>query len=363
MKFIDIATIDVKSGHGGKGHMSFRREKFAPKGGPDGGNGGKGGDVIFFTDPQLNTLLDFRYKREYFAEDGKPGAKNKMYGRDGIHALIRVPVGTIVKDAETDEILADLDKSNVKMVLMRGGKGGKGNAEFATSTNQAPRYSQPGLPGDEKKLVLELKLIADVGLVGYPNVGKSTLISVISDAKPKIADYHFTTLVPNLGIVRVEDYKSYTVADIPGLIEGASEGKGLGHQFLRHVERTKVLVFLLDGNSDDIKKDYKVLNKELKKYNPEMQFKKRIICVSKCDAIEDDKIKKLTKIIDKKSVNKECEHLMISSITRQNTEKLKYMLWDIIKSESKVEQILAKATEIFYEEPTSNISDKKDDNN
>lgn len=351
MKFIDIANIDVKSGHGGKGHLSFRREKFAPKGGPDGGNGGKGGDVIFITDPQLSTLLDFRYKREYFAEDGHPGGKNKMFGRDGKNAYIRVPVGTIVKDADTDEILADLDQPNQKLVLLKGGKGGKGNAEFATSTNQAPRHSQPGLPGEERFLTLELKLLADVGLVGYPNVGKSTLISVVSDAKPKIADYHFTTLVPNLGIVKVGEYKSFTLADIPGLIEGASEGKGLGHQFLRHVDRTKVLVFLLDANSEDIKKDYKILNKELKKYNPEMILKKRVICISKCDTLDEDNTKKMQKIVDKKSIDKNADHLLISSIARQNTDKLKFMLWDIIQSETIQPEIIK--TE--YNNPNENI--------
>lgn len=336
MKFIDIANVEIKSGDGGRGHVSFRREKFAPKGGPDGGTGGKGGDVIFVADSQLNTLLDFKYKREYYAEDGIAGSFNKKFGKDGKSATIRVPVGTIIKDSETDEILADLEVKGQKVVLLKGGKGGRGNAEFATSTNQAPRHSQPGIPGQLLSVVLELKLLAEVGLVGYPNVGKSTLISVMSDAKPKIADYPFTTLIPNLGIVKVGDYKSFTMADIPGLIEGASDGKGLGHQFLRHVERTKVLVFLLDVNSENIKKDYKVLNKELKKYNPDMVNKKRIICISKCDTIDPKAIKKLEKIVEKQSIEKGSEHLIISSVMKLNIEKLKFMLWDIITKEKEL---------------------------
>lgn len=336
MKFIDIAHIDVKSGDGGPGHLSFRREKFTPKGGPDGGNGGKGGDVIFVTDKQLSTLLDFKYSREHFAEDGHPGGKNRRFGKDGKNIIIRVPVGTIIKDTETDEVIADLDKPEMKFIFLIGGKGGKGNSEFATSTNQAPRYAQPGIAGEYRSLTLELKLLADVGLVGYPNVGKSTLISVISDAKPKIADYHFTTLVPNLGIVKIGDYQSFTLADIPGLIEGASEGKGLGHQFLRHVDRTKVIVFLLEAISEDIKKDYKILNKELNKYNPEMKLKKRIICISKSDAVDEVLLKKLQKAVDKRSVDKNAEHLLISSISHHNTENLKYMIWELLQKENEV---------------------------
>ena len=248
MKFIDIANIEVKSGNGGKGHISFRREKFVAKGGPDGGNGGKGGDLIIKGDNHLSTLLDFKYSKVYEAENGVDGGKNLCTGRNGKDRIIKVPVGTLVKNTETGEVIADIIEAGQMEIIAKGGSGGKGNAEFKNSINQAPRYAQPGIPGVEMKITLELKLLADVGLVGFPNVGKSTLISVVSAAKPKIADYHFTTLVPNLGVVKIAESKSFVIADIPGLIEGASDGKGLGHQFLRHVERTKLLVFINDND-------------------------------------------------------------------------------------------------------------------
>ena len=248
--FIDLAEIKLKAGNGGDGAVLFRREKFAPKGGPSGGNGGKGGNVILKTDHNLFTLLDFRYKNSYEAESGANGASSLKDGRGGEDTIIRVPVGTLVKDFETKEIIFDLDKPDQEVIIAFGGKGGKGNAQFATPTNQTPRYAENGRPGEERKITLELKLIADVGLVGFPNAGKSTLISTISDARPKIADYPFTTLEPNLGIVRYKDFKSFTVADIPGIIEGASKGKGLGLQFLRHIERTRILLFLIDITSE-----------------------------------------------------------------------------------------------------------------
>lgn len=283
--FIDIADIAVRAGKGGAGAVSFRREKFVPKGGPAGGDGGKGGDVILVATTQLATLMDFRYRREYAAENGHNGQGARKTGRDGKSVEILVPVGTLVKDAETDEVLADLTTDGQRVVIARHGIGGRGNAQFATSTNQAPRNAEPGRPGEEKHIVLELKLLADVGLVGFPNAGKSTLIARVSAARPKIADYPFTTLVPNLGIVRVDLGESFVVADIPGLIEGASEGKGLGHQFLRHVERSGVLCFLLDGLGDDPAGDYQTLITELSQYNPEMAEKRRLICITKTDAM------------------------------------------------------------------------------
>ncbi|MDR3627417.1 MAG: GTPase ObgE, partial [Ignavibacteriaceae bacterium] len=249
--FIDYAKIDLKAGDGGNGAVTFRREKYVPKGGPSGGNGGKGGDVIMEAHHNLSTLLDFRYKKHYTAQDGDAGANSLKDGKGGDDIIIQVPVGTTVKDAETEEVLFDLDEDNKRVIIAKGGKGGKGNSNFATSINQTPRYAEPGRPGEEKNVILELKLIADVGLVGFPNAGKSTLISKISAARPKIADYPFTTLEPVLGIVKYKDYKSFTVADIPGIIEGASEGKGLGHKFLRHIERTKILLFLIEVTSEN----------------------------------------------------------------------------------------------------------------
>jgi GTP-binding protein len=329
MKFIDLAKIFIKSGDGGNGHISFRREKYVPKGGPDGGNGGKGGDVVFMVDPNLNTLLDFKYKRFYKAENGKPGGKSNKTGKNGKDIIIRVPPGTIIKDAVNEEVIADLAISNEKFIILHGGAGGKGNSEFATPTNQTPRFAEEGKPGEEMEIILELKLIADVGIVGMPNAGKSTLISVISAAKPKIADYPFTTLIPNLGIVKIDLDKSFVVADIPGLIENASDGKGLGIQFLRHVERTNVLVFLIDSLSENPKKDYKILQNELKKYNPKMLEKTRIICLGKVDALTHNEREKLSKLSFGKNEKKP---LLISSVTGESIEKLKKMMWDSIQS-------------------------------
>jgi len=325
MKFIDEARIYVKSGDGGKGHVSFRKEKFVAMGGPDGGNGGKGGDVIFRVNKQLSTLLDLRYVREYIAEDGLPGSKKRCTGKHGKNKVIKVPKGTVIRDADSDRIIADLADDDVKFVVAKGGIGGKGNAEFTTPTNQAPRYAQPGRPGKELNLVIELKLLADVGLVGYPNVGKSTLISVISAAKPKIADYPFTTLTPNLGIVRIGEYENYTVADIPGLIEGASDGKGLGITFLKHVERTDVLVFLIDANSEDPVNDYDVLRNELVSYNPDMDYKHKILCFSKCDSVLEDRLEEL-KLLEFNGINQ--SPLFISAVTHSNIDRLKTTIWN-----------------------------------
>lgn len=286
--FIDIAEIHVRAGNGGNGAATFRREKFVPKGGPDGGDGGDGGDVIFVASHHIGTLMDFRYKREYAAEDGHNGAAGNKTGRDGKAVEILVPVGTIIRNADTDEIIADLSTDAERLVVARHGRGGRGNTHFATSTNQAPRSAERGRAGQELTVLLELKLLADIGLVGFPNAGKSTLISRISAARPKIADYPFTTLVPNLGIVRVDEGESFVVADIPGLIEGASEGRGLGHQFLRHVERSGVLCFLIDGLSEDPVAEFATLAGELRKYNPEMLEKRRLVCVTKADAMSEE---------------------------------------------------------------------------
>lgn len=331
--FLDRAVIQIASGNGGNGIIHFRREKFAPKGGPDGGNGGRGGDVVFVANPNMSTLLDFRYKQQYQAEHGKPGAGANWTGKSGKDITIQVPCGTLIQDAETGELIADLTDAGQKIVIAEGGKGGRGNAEFATSTNQAPRYAEEGKPGVELKLQLELKLIADIGLVGFPNAGKSTLISSISAAKPKIADYPFTTLVPNLGIVSLSSessrssQESFCVADIPGLIEGAHTGKGLGFQFLRHVERTQVLVFLLDPLSEISPKDqFKMLRKELKLFNKELDAKERIICFTKMDALPDED----KQTFRKTKLRGEAAAHCISGVSGEGLEELKRAMWQAL---------------------------------
>ena len=292
--FIDSAKIFVRSGNGGNGIIHWRREKYVPKGGPDGGNGGKGGDVVVRAEKQLTTLLDFRYKKRYIAQNGDPGEGSNCEGRSAQDVLIKVPCGTILKNAMTGETIGDLVDHGAQIVVARGGRGGKGNSEFATSTNQAPRICTPGEEGKELNIELELKLLADVGLVGYPNAGKSTLISKISAAKPKIADYPFTTLVPNLGMVYFQEGKSFVVADIPGLIEGAHQGKGLGTQFLRHIERTKVLVYLIECTSKDPTKDFLTLRNELESFNSNLPKKPTIVVLTKLD-IADGAIRKAIK--------------------------------------------------------------------
>lgn len=290
MKFIDYVKIHVKAGDGGRGCVSFRREKYVPRGGPDGGDGGKGGDIIIKATKELNTLLDLRYQREYKAEKGEHGKGSNKHGKDGESRIIPVPVGTLIKNAETEKIIADLDYHDAEVVVAKGGRGGLGNAHFATPTRQAPKFAQLGEKGEEKWLVLELKLLADVGLIGLPNAGKSTLISVISSAKPKIADYPFTTLVPNLGVVKLEDFRSFVVADIPGLIEGAHRGAGLGFQFLRHVERTSILLHLVDISdmlTTDPVEDFEKINRELVLYSPELLNKPMAVAGTKIDIARD----------------------------------------------------------------------------
>jgi GTPase len=289
MKFIDEVRIEVQAGHGGRGCMSFRREKFVPRGGPDGGDGGAGGDVVAIADPQLTTLLDLRYQRLYRAGRGVHGKGKDQHGKRGEEMVIRVPVGTTIRDAESGELLADLSAPGERAVIARGGKGGRGNARFVSSTNRSPRKVQPGLPGEERRLDVELRLLADVGIIGLPNAGKSTLISVISAARPKIADYPFTTLVPNLGVVSYGESKSFVVADIPGLIEGAYRGQGLGHKFLKHVTRTRVLIHLLDASivrEEDPLAGWRAINRELELFDPELAAKPQIVVANKIDLPE-----------------------------------------------------------------------------
>jgi GTP-binding protein len=296
MKFIDFANIHVQAGQGGVGCVSFRREKFIPKGGPDGGTGGRGGSIVVRANRQLNTLLDYRYRRSYRAPRGEHGLGSNKTGKSGQDIVLEVPAGTVLRDTATRRILADLVNDGDETVVAKGGRGGRGNAEFATATNQAPREYEQGGEGEEREIELELKLLADVGLVGFPNAGKSTLISVISAAKPRIADYPFTTLVPNLGIVRVDMGRSFVVADIPGLIEGAHAGRGLGAQFLRHIERTRALVFLIDGTSEHPQEDLKILLKELTLFNEDLARRPRIVVVTKLDLLDAPTLKALRKV-------------------------------------------------------------------
>lgn len=286
--FADRAKIYVRSGKGGDGHVSFRREKYVPNGGPDGGDGGRGGDVIFVVDEGLNTLIDFRHIRQYKAEDGAPGSKKNCRGKDGNDIVIKVPQGTVIKEAESGKVITDMSGDNRRIVLLEGGRGGSGNQHYATSTMQAPKYAQPGQPAKELELLLELKVIADVGLVGFPNVGKSTFLSRVTNARPKIANYHFTTLNPNLGVVDLDGSRGFVIADIPGLIEGASEGVGLGHEFLRHIERTKVMIHIVDAPGTEGRnpvEDIYAINKELEAYNPEIAKRPQVIAANKMDVM------------------------------------------------------------------------------
>jgi GTP-binding protein len=326
--FIDYAKIYIKAGNGGNGSVAFRREKFVPKGGPAGGNGGSGGNVIFIADENLHTLLDFRYNKKYLAEDGKPGGTALKDGKTADDILIKVPVGTIIKKADTEDVIYDLKNKGDSYCCAKGGKGGKGNSNFATSTNQAPRYAEPGKPGEEMNVILELKLIADVGLVGFPNAGKSTFISVVSAAKPKIADYPFTTLQPNLGIVNYKDYQSFTIADIPGIIEGAHEGKGLGLKFLRHIERTKFLLILIDITAENINEQFKTLINELSNYSSVLSQKDYAVAFSKTDLIPE---KELAKFKKKKLKGYNGPILLFSAVAGIGLNEVLDYLWTKIK--------------------------------
>lgn len=326
--FIDYVKILCRSGKGGAGSRHFHRAKYIPKGGPDGGDGGRGGHIILRGNRHLWTLLPLRYRRHIFATDGQSGGENRSHGADGQDQIIEVPVGTAVFDADTGEFLCEVTEDEQEINLLRGGKGGLGNVHFATSTNRTPRYAQPGQPAIEKAVVLELKLLGDVGLVGFPNAGKSTLLSALSSAKPKIADYPFTTMEPQLGIVRYRDNQSFVMADIPGIIEGASEGKGLGLRFLRHIERNAVLLFLVPADADDINREYEILLHELREFNPDLDIKNRVLAISKSDMLDDELRDEIAATLPQ-----DVPHLFISAVTGQGLTELKDILWREINSE------------------------------
>lgn len=361
--FTDYAKIYASAGKGGNGAVSFRREKYIAAGGPDGGDGGKGGDIYFEVNPDSNTLIDFRYKKKFKAENGNNGEGAHKSGKSGEDLYIKVPIGTIVKDAETGEVLADLSEKDQKALVLRGGRGGKGNSHFATSTRQAPRFSQGGEDGEEKELILELKLLADVGLIGFPSVGKSTILSVVTAATPKIAEYHFTTLELNLGVVKPEYGESFVIADIPGLIEGASEGVGLGIQFLRHIERTRLLLHVIDVSGSegrDPVEDYYVINKELEKYSKKLAKRKQIIVANKVDAMQDESLyEKLAELAKEKNL----EIYKISAATGQGIKELMQQVSKELKELPKEELIETEAPRKVYrlekEEPYT-ITKKED---
>ena len=324
--FIDYVKIYCASGHGGAGSMHLHRAKYIPKGGPDGGDGGRGGHIILRADKQFWTLIHLKYRKNVKAEDGEKGGAALCRGKNGADVYLDVPVGTVAKDAETGEVLFEMMEDGEERILCRGGKGGWGNDHFKTATNQTPRYAQPGEEGEEGVFILELKLLADVGLVGFPNAGKSTLLSVVTAAKPKIADYAFTTLEPNLGIVRYYDDRSFVMADIPGIIEGAHEGKGIGIRFLRHIERNSVLLFMISCEEDDIAAGYKTLLNELKLYNPELLTKQRVLAVTKCDQLDEELEKEIEPTLPKR-----VPHVFISSLTGEGIDKLKDILWKALQ--------------------------------
>ena len=324
--FVDYVKIFARSGHGGAGSAHFRREKFVAFGGPDGGDGGKGGSIILQGDSQYWTLIHLKYQRHIFAEDGQCGSGARSSGKDAQDIIVRVPLGTVARDAETGEIVGEVTDDGEQLVLLKGGRGGLGNWHFKTATNQAPRYAQPGEEGAEGAFILELKVLADVGLVGFPNAGKSTLLSVVSAAKPKIANYAFTTLEPNLGIVACRDNHSFVMADIPGIIEGAHEGRGLGTRFLRHIERNSVLLFMIPADSGDICKDYEILLGELTQYNPELLDKQRLLAVTKCDMLDEELIEEM-----KADLPEGIPSVFISSVAGLNVQRLKDMLWSALQ--------------------------------
>tara|TARA_B100000214_G_scaffold98885_1_gene68861 strand:+ start:10 stop:1008 length:999 start_codon:yes stop_codon:yes gene_type:complete len=320
--FVDYVKIFCRSGKGGSGSTHFLRDRTTAKGGPDGGDGGDGGSVIVKGNSQMWTLLHLKYKRHLFAQDGGPGSGNHKHGKDGNNNIINVPLGTIIKEEETGKVIFEITENNQEYILTKGGKGGKGNSHFKSSTNQSPRYAQPGIDSVEGYFILELKILADVGLVGLPNAGKSTLLSVVSAAKPEIANYPFTTLVPNLGIVSYHNDQSFIMADIPGIIEGAAEGKGLGIRFLRHIERNSTLLFMVPSDSKDINEEYLILLKELKKYNPELLDKKRILAITKSDMLDEDLINEISEALPK-----EISTIFISSIAQKGLNELKNIIW------------------------------------
>ncbi len=356
--FADRAKIIIKSGKGGDGHVSFRREKYVPNGGPDGGDGGHGGDVIFVVDDGLNTLTDFRHRRKFAAEPGEEGGKRNCHGKNGADLILKVPQGTVIKDAETGKVIADMSGENRRVTVLKGGRGGLGNQHFATATMQAPKYAKPGGDAIELEVTLELKVIADVGLVGFPNVGKSTFLSRVTNAQPKIANYHFTTLQPNLGVVDMEEGFGFVIADIPGLIEGASEGIGLGHEFLRHVERTKVIIHIVDAagtEGRDPIQDIHAINKELREYNPELLEKPQVIAANKIDAIYGDE-NEIISALRKEFEEKEGIRVFpISAVSGQGVKELLYHVKDLLatcpKEPMVYEQEFDPSVMVFKDEP------------
>ena len=348
--FVDYVKIYCRSGKGGAGSTHFHREKFIQKGGPDGGDGGRGGHIILRGNNNYWTLIHLKYARHIFAGDGGAGSGSRSFGKDGEDQIIDVPCGTVVYDAETGDFICDVVESGEEVILLKGGRGGQGNWHFRTATNQTPRFSQPGEPRIEKTVILQLKVLADVGLVGFPNAGKSTLLSVVSAAKPEIADYPFTTLVPNLGIVSYRDHKSFVMADIPGIIEGAAEGRGLGLRFLRHIERNAILLFMIPADSDDIQQEYQILLNELKKYNPELKNKQRVLAISKSDMLDDELMEAL-----RKELPIDVQTVFISAVSGLGISELKDLLWtEINKDTNKVVDIAHRPMEIA-------VNDDEDD--
>lgn len=365
--FADRARIFIKSGKGGDGHVSFRRELYVPDGGPDGGNGGKGGDIIFEVDKGLNTLGDFRHNSKYIAKSGEEGGKRRCTGRDGEDLVIKVPEGTVIYDDESRKVIADMSNDNLREVILKGGRGGKGNMNYATSTMQAPQYAQPGQDAQELWVRLELKVIADVGLVGFPNVGKSTLLSRVTNARPKIANYHFTTLNPNLGVVDLDGGRGFVIADIPGLIEGASEGVGLGHEFLRHIERTKVIIHMVDAASTegrDPVADIKAINEELRAYNPELLKRPQVIAANKIDAIyTDDETENPVDVIKKAFEPEGIKVYPISAVTGQGFKELLYYVRELLDSMTDEPVMFEKEldTDTLFDNPNEAFYVEKDD--
>ncbi|MBQ9236536.1 MAG: GTPase ObgE [Prevotella sp.] len=352
--FVDYVKILCRSGKGGRGSMHLKHVKYNPNGGPDGGDGGKGGSIILRGNHNYWTLLHLRYQRHIFAEHGGNGGKDKCHGTDGKDVYIDVPCGTVVYDADTGKFVCDVMEDGQEVLLLKGGRGGLGNFQFRTATNQAPRFAQPGEPMQEMTVIMELKLLADVGLVGLPNAGKSTLLSSLSAAKPKIANYPFTTLEPSLGIVNYRDNQSFVMADIPGIIEGAAEGKGLGLRFLRHIERNSLLLFMVPGDTDDIKKEYELLLNELSRFNPEMLQKHRVLAVTKCDLLDDELIEML-----KKDLPDDLQVVFISSVTGMGINELKDILWRELNAESnKIQGVIAEDTLVHRDKDLSYLADE-----
>ena len=345
--FTDYVKIIIKSGNGGDGAVTFRREKYVAAGGPDGGDGGRGGSIYFQVDPNSNTLIDFRYNKKFKAQDGENGSGNHKYGKSGEDLYVKVPIGTIIKDAETGKIVADLSQEGQVELILKGGRGGKGNSHFATSTRQVPRFAQAGEDGEEKEVILELKLLADVGLLGFPNVGKSTFLSVVTDAKPKIANYHFTTIQPNLGVVKTKTGDSFVIADIPGIIEGASEGVGLGIQFLRHVERTRLLLHVIDISGIEGRnpvQDFHTINQELKEYSEKLSDRKQIIVANKIDIMQDDTgLKELEELAQKENL----ELFKISGATGEGVQQLLNRVSEVLKTLPKEELVEAEERVVY----------------